>query len=165
MDGTAHSWAYNAKLGAAISLFVGFFSSVLGIGGGINQVPVLAYMLNLPILIATATTQFVLIIMSLAGVVTHIVVGDFTSGWRRLTVLTMGVIIGTQLGAYLSKRVRGDWIIRGVALTLGLVGLRVLFLALSCPTVSEIGPQSDFAPPPRSGEAETPRAADAPVRP
>ncbi|MSP79421.1 MAG: sulfite exporter TauE/SafE family protein [Dehalococcoidia bacterium] len=130
-DGTAHAWTYNAKLGAAISLFVGFFSSVLGIGGGIIQVPVLAYTLNFPILIATATTQFILMIMSLAGVATHIVVGDFTSGWRRLTVLTIGVIIGAQLGAYLSKRVQGDWIIRGLAVALGLVGVRILFLGLS----------------------------------
>ena len=40
------------------------------------------------------------------------------------------VPLGAQLGAYLSSRIHGRWIIRGLAAALGLVGIRVLLEAL-----------------------------------
>src|SRR5262249_26991830 len=46
---------YNISAGAAISVVVGFLSSVLGIGGGIIHVPALTRVLNFPVHIATAT--------------------------------------------------------------------------------------------------------------
>jgi hypothetical protein len=39
------------------------------------------------------------------------------------------VIIGAQAGAALSSRVRGVWIMRGLAIALGFAGLRILLLA------------------------------------
>jgi uncharacterized membrane protein YfcA len=40
--------------------------------------------------------------------------------------LAIGVLIGAPLGAQLSNRIRSDWIIRGLAVALGLVGIRIL---------------------------------------
>ncbi len=128
-DGVAHAFSYNPVLGVVVSLFVGYVSSLLGIGGGIIHVPILANLLNFPVHIATATSHFILAIMAFTGTLVHIVTGTFAHGVRRTIALAVGVLLGAQVGAYLSNRVHGDWIIRGLAIALGFVGIRILMLA------------------------------------
>jgi hypothetical protein len=130
-NGSGYSFSYNPLLGTGLSLFVGYISSLLGVGGGFIHVPILVRLLNFPVHIATATSHFVLAVMALTGSVVHIVMGTFSHGLRRTIVLAIGVIVGAQLGANLSRRIHGDWIIRGLALALALVGIRILVLALS----------------------------------
>ncbi len=129
-DGTEHIFTYNRRLGFGLSLFVGYISSLLGIGGGFIHVPLLIELLNFPVHLATATSHFILAIMALAGTITHIVTGAFITGFRRTVMLSLGVVLGAQLGARLSGRIRGDWIIRSLALALALVGLRLLWSAI-----------------------------------
>ncbi len=128
-DGTTHTFSYSPTVGVGLSLMVGYLSSLLGIGGGIIHVPALVHVLNFPVHVATATSQFILAIMALTGTGVHIVLGAFHHGIRRTIALAIGVLIGAQLGAFLSNHVRGDWIIRGLAIALGLVGIRILILA------------------------------------
>lgn len=128
-DGTRHVYSYNPRLGVGISVLVGYISSLLGVGGGVIHVPVLAHFLNFPVHIATATSHFILAIMAFTGTVVHVLTGTFSHGVRRTTALAIGVLLGAPLGAYLSQRIRGAWIIRGLALALGLIGLRVLIMA------------------------------------
>ena len=128
-DGTTHTFSYSPTVGVGLSLIVGYLSSLLGIGGGIIHVPVLVHVLNFPVHVATATSHFILAIMALTGTSVHIVLGNFHHGIRRTIALAIGVLIGAQLGAFLSNHVRGDWIIRGLAIALGLVGIRILVLA------------------------------------
>jgi len=128
-DGTVHTFAYNPLLGVIMSLFVGYFSSVLGIGGGIIHVPVLANLLNFPVHVATATSHFALAIMTLTGTLVHLLKGTFHHGIHRTLALGAGVVIGAQVGARLSRRVHGPWIIRALAVALVFVGLRLLAAA------------------------------------
>ncbi len=129
-NGRVHRFSYNPLRGAAFSLFVGYFSSLLGIGGGIIHVPMLVHLLNFPVHIATATSQFMLMNMALTGTLTHLAAGTFTQGLRRIIMLSLGVLLGAQLGARLSGRMQGPWIIRGLAIALGLVGARLLLALL-----------------------------------
>ncbi len=129
-DGVTHAFSFSPVLGVVISVGVGFVSSFLGIGGGIIHVPVLVNVLSFPIHIATATSHFVLVIMSLAGTIVHIAQGSFAHGLRRTLALGVGVLAGAQLGAFLSTRMKGVWIIRGLAVALVLAGGRVFIWAL-----------------------------------
>jgi uncharacterized protein len=129
-DGTRHVYSYNTGVGIGVSLVVGFLSSLLGIGGGIIHVPVLTYVLHFPVHIATATSHFVLAVMALVGTLVHVATGVFAHGVRRTLALAVGVLLGAQLGARLSSRIRGGWIMRGLAIALGFIGVRVLFQAL-----------------------------------
>jgi uncharacterized membrane protein YfcA len=129
-DGTAHTWSYDPYLGAGISVLVGFASSLLGIGGGIIHVPVLAQLLDFPVHIATATSHFTLAIMALVGTLVHLAQGELGPGLGRIAALGVGVVAGAQIGAALSRRVEGAWIMRGLAVALGLVGVRILAGAL-----------------------------------
>jgi uncharacterized protein len=58
---------YNLLLGIAISVGVGFISSLLGIGGGIIHVPALTHALNFSVHTATATSHYVLSITALVA--------------------------------------------------------------------------------------------------
>ncbi|MCG3119201.1 MAG: hypothetical protein ALAOOOJD_01546 [bacterium] len=127
-DGTEHRFSYNPLLAVGVSFLVGYFSSLLGIGGGIIHVPFLSQVLNFPVHVATATSHFTLAIMALAGTLVHVVMGTFHHGVRRMIFLAVGVLAGAQLGAWLSNRVHGKWIIRGLAIALGFVGVHVIML-------------------------------------
>ncbi|EKQ53101.1 sulfite exporter TauE/SafE family protein, partial [Clostridium sp. Maddingley MBC34-26] len=121
IEGTEHTFSYNPVIGVVVSVFVGFMSSFLGIGGGIIHVPVLVNILNYPVHIATATSHFVLAVMSFSGTIVHIVDGVLQSSVIQTAALSIGVLFGAQLGAKLSKRIHGVAIIRSLAVALAIV--------------------------------------------
>jgi uncharacterized membrane protein YfcA len=127
-DGERHYYNFNPLVGIGISLAVGYLSSFLGIGGGIIHVPALVFFLDFPVHIATATSHFVLAIMALTGTLVHIWTGALHEGVRHTLCLAIGVLVGAPVGAQLSSRLHGPWIIRSLALALGLVGIRIAIM-------------------------------------
>jgi hypothetical protein len=130
-DGQSYSYSYNPFSGVALSLSAGFVSSLLGIGGGIIHVPALVNLLEFPVHIATATSHFILAIMSFTGTAVHFATGTFSKGIHRTVFLSFGVLAGAQVGASLSTRIKGIWIIRSLAAALGFAGLRIFLSALA----------------------------------
>lgn len=124
-SGETFSYAFNMWGGLALSFVVGFLSSILGIGGGIIHVPALIFLFGFPAHISTATSHYILVISAFVGSISHLVQGDIR--WIPMIGLSIGVIPGAQVGAQLSRRLHGKWIIRGLALALAVVGLRLLF--------------------------------------
>jgi uncharacterized protein len=112
--------------GALVSTGFGFLSSFLGIGGGILYVPALVYLLRVPVHVATATSLFVLMITAFTGSATHFVTGLFHADAGRGVALSIGAVVGAQAGVILSQKIHGEWIIRSLALALGLVAIRLL---------------------------------------
>jgi uncharacterized membrane protein YfcA len=125
-DGVRYHYAFNPVLGILLSVFVGFLSSLLGVGGGFIHVPALTRLLNFPVHISTATSHFVLAVMALTGTLVHLANGVFAHGVRRTVFLAVGVVLGAQVGARLSNQVGGKWIIRGLAVALFFVGTRLI---------------------------------------
>jgi uncharacterized membrane protein YfcA len=117
---------FGLLVGIMLSTVFGFISSFLGIGGGFLYMPALVYLLHFPVHVATATSLFVLTITALTGSAAHIAAGLFHHGVRRAIALSIGAILGAQVAAKLSQHIRGDWIIRSLAIALGLVGLRLV---------------------------------------
>jgi sulfite exporter TauE/SafE len=93
-------------LGACLSMFFGFLSSFLGIGGGFLYVPTLVYLLGFPVHRATATSLFVLVVTSFTGTATHIAAGLFQHGVQLAVALSLGAIAGAQVAARLSAHPR-----------------------------------------------------------
>jgi uncharacterized membrane protein YfcA len=129
-EGNSYPLSYNIWLGMALSLLIGAISSLAGIGGGLIHVPVLAYLFGFPVHIATATSHFVLVFTSLAGVVMHLIDGTWPAHPLRDLCLAIGVVGGAQLGAVIARKVSSRWIILGLAIALGMVGVRLLIGAL-----------------------------------
>lgn len=117
-------------LGVAISFVVGYVSTLLGIGGGVIHVPLLVFALGFPVHMATATSHFVLALTALAGTLSHVAAGAFHRGVVRTTALSVGVLVGAQIGAHLSKRTHPVLIIRGLAVALAVVGARIIWQRL-----------------------------------
>jgi len=128
-EGKIHTYSFNNKLGIIISVFVGFISSMLGIGGGIVHVPMMANILNFPVHIATATSHFILAIMAFTGTTVHVINGSFSHMYVLTVAIAIGVLVGAQFGARLSNIVHGLWIIRGLAIGLSLVGIRLILMS------------------------------------
>jgi uncharacterized membrane protein YfcA len=126
---SGREWRYRVPLlrGVALSAGVGFLSSFLGIGGGVFHVPILVSLLGFPTHVATATSHFVLAVMSGSATVTHAATGAYRvgEGLRRTLAIGAGVVVGAQLGAHASVRLSGPAIQRSLAVALALVAIRL----------------------------------------
>ena len=120
------SFRYNKTLGIGSSLFVGFLSSIFGIGGGIIHVPLMIYLLGFPVHIATATSHFVLAVSSFMGVVSHFMLDHIV--WLPAISLGIGASIGAQLGAKLSKKTKPKLILILLSCAVFALGVRLILL-------------------------------------
>ncbi len=127
-DGNVFAYHYNKKKGVIVSIFVGFISPILGIGGGIIHVPAMVNWLRFPVFIATATSHFILAIMASITVIIHAFSGNYSDVFvmKMILFLVIGVIPGAQLGAKLSHKLKGNTIIKALAFCLFLVSIRIL---------------------------------------
>lgn len=116
--------------GALLSSGIGVISSFFGIGGGVIQVPMMTRLLRFPVIMATATSQLILVVMSFTGTAVHILGGEFQTGWRRTAALSVGVFVGAQIGAALARRINSVIVTRLLAVALLLVGLRLVAQAM-----------------------------------
>jgi hypothetical protein len=117
---------FNTLVGAVGTAYIGLLSSLLGIGGGVIQVPFLVRVLGFPPHVATATSQLLLAVLTLVATITHIALGAFDYGINRTLYLAVGVMMGAPIGAMISSYVRGSVLVRMLALALCVVGLRLL---------------------------------------
>lgn len=118
---------HHRATGLALAFAAGFVSSLLGIGGGIIHVPALVHALGFPVHIATATSHFVLAVTAGSGTAVHLATGAFQHGLRRAAALSVGVVIGAQLGARWARRAPPVFIMRALAVALVGVGARILY--------------------------------------
>jgi uncharacterized membrane protein YfcA len=125
-DGHHYEWSFDPRIGFAGSVLVGFLSSVLGIGGGIIHVPLLATVLGFPAHVATATSHAVLAVTAGIATIVHVVHGDYRATWPLVLAGAGGAVAGAPLGARLASYVRGAVILRILATALAFVGLRLL---------------------------------------
>lgn len=125
-EGVMYAYSYNAWAGAGSSVCVGFLSSLLGIGGGVIHVPIMVRILRFPAHIATATTQYVLMVSAFTGTVVHVSTAQLEGGYGITAALAAGVLVGAQIGARLSSHVKGDLLIRLLGAALAVTSVRLL---------------------------------------
>ncbi|WP_116788303.1 sulfite exporter TauE/SafE family protein [Flavobacterium psychrotrophum] len=126
--GVTYCYSYNQTIGNVLSVVVGFISPLLGIGGGIIHVPAMVNWLKFPVHIATATSHFILAVMATVSVLTHAYNGTYENPEtvHMILYLAIGVVPGSQLGAYFSHRLKSHVILRVLSACLVVVGLRIL---------------------------------------
>jgi uncharacterized membrane protein YfcA len=117
-------------LGSLLSFGIGVVSGLLGIGGGPLEVAMLSRVLGFPMHLATATSQFMVLLASTGGVGVHVLGGHCAPDPSRLAALGAGALLGAQVGAAVSNRIRGAGLVRLLALALSSVGLRLVLQAL-----------------------------------
>ena len=119
---------FNLWLGVALSLGVGFLSSMLGIGGGIVQVPMMIFLLGFPPQVAAATSTFILAVCAAAGVAGHIALDHIV--WIPALAVGIGAIAGAQIGAKIASKSRPRIIVVVLSVAMMLVSLKFLWQGL-----------------------------------
>ena len=99
---------------------------MLGVGGGIFNVPAFVILLGIPIQIATATSQFILVGTSFVANITNLIEGDLWGYWPSVLALSVGTLLGGQLGARISQKFDSVWLTRSLSLALLIVGTRLV---------------------------------------
>lgn len=92
----------NLKPGLAISTFAGALSGMLGVGGGVIQVPVMNVLMRIPVKAAAGTSSFMVGVTSVATASVY-----YSRGKVDPTVVVpamVGIFVGSQAGSRLTRR-------------------------------------------------------------
>ncbi|MFN3973738.1 MAG: sulfite exporter TauE/SafE family protein [Dehalococcoidia bacterium] len=131
-DRYGQTFSYRVVLGwgLVISVGVGVLSSLLGIGGGVFQVPAMVAWLGVPPLIAAPTSVFILFFTSGSATLTHAVAGHLNAVWLYVIFLAGGMVLGAQGAARLARRIASGVLVRLLGFALGGTGVYLLLLGL-----------------------------------
>lgn len=107
-----------------VGFFVGFVSSLFGVGGGVILIPSLLYLTALPVHIVTATSQFAILLTAPVGFIAHLVQRDVD--WSYALPLAAGGLLGGPIGARLSSRLNSPALFIALALALVLAACALI---------------------------------------
>jgi uncharacterized protein len=96
-------------LGLGASLIAGGLSGLLGIGGGPIKVPVMFIFMSVPLMVATATSNFMIGVTAAASAIVYYRRGDILV--EIAAPLAVGVFVGSLLGARLAPRIHTKYVV------------------------------------------------------
>ena len=106
-DSALRAAALSTRAGA--SLIAGGLSGLLGIGGGPIKVPVMFIFMNVPLMVATATSNFMIGVTAAASAIVYYRRGDILV--EIAAPLAVGVFVGSLLGARLAPRIQTKYVV------------------------------------------------------
>ena len=127
IDNKGRAVAYalrNPFLALASSFVGGLITGLAGLGGGITDVSTMI-LLGIPTHIAVATSEFAMAVTNGVGVITHGLLNNLLLDYA--IPITIGTIIGAQIGIIFAKRVKGKTIRNILAIIAILSALRLLY--------------------------------------
>jgi uncharacterized membrane protein YfcA len=86
-----------------VGFIAGYFSGMLGIGGGFLKTPVLIVGLMLPAKVAVGTALFMIMITALFGTIGHAILGHID--YPLAILIAIGMIIGAYIGTGIFKKI------------------------------------------------------------
>jgi uncharacterized membrane protein YfcA len=112
-------------IAVALGSAAGLLSGILGIGGGTITIPVMVLVLSLEQHTAQGIALAAMFLTALIGSFTHYRQGNVKLGWVLL--IAPSAIAFSYLGAWAAGIVTAEWLTRVFAITLLLIGIRMLF--------------------------------------
>jgi uncharacterized membrane protein YfcA len=127
--GRAVTYALSNPFLALTSSFVGgIITGLAGLGGGITDVSTMI-LLGIPTHMAVASSEFAMAITNGVGVVTHGLLNNLLLEYA--IPITIGTVIGAQLGCILAKRIKGKTIRTILTVIAILSALRLIYFSLT----------------------------------
>lgn len=114
--------------GILASLFAGWFSGMLGVGGGLIKVPVMNSLMKVPTKVATATSNFMIGITAATGAAVYFLRGFVNA--EIVAPVALGVLLGAVLGSKISPRIRSVYIHYTFVIVLVYTAIRMILGAL-----------------------------------
>ena len=90
-----------------LGTFVGVLAAIMGVGGGFIMVPVMVYLLRMPMHVVVGTSLFQ-ILFTCIDVTIMQSYSNHTVDFILAVILLLGSTLGAQFGAKLSKKLKGD---------------------------------------------------------
>ena len=125
-DGDTHVYRFDEALATSFNVALGFVSSFFGVGGGFLRTPILVTVFGFPVRVAAASSVFALALYGGAGAATHAALGHIEP-FPTLVFGGIGLALGGQIGARLSGRVKGAWIMRMLLVVVLALGIRLIW--------------------------------------
>ncbi len=129
-SGQEYRYEFNETLATSFNVVLGFISSFFGIGGGFLRTPILVLAFGFPVRIAAASSVFALAIYGSAGALAHGYLGHIEL-FPTLLFIGVGLAAGGQIGAMLSGRIGGVWVMRMLLVVVLLLGIRLIWQSIA----------------------------------
>ena len=113
---------------------VGVLSAIMGVGGGFIMVPVMVYMLRMPMHVVVGTSLFQ-ILFTCINVTVMQSVSNHTVDFVLALILLVGSSLGAQLGAKVGKKLHGDQLKILLASLVLVVMFKILYELIARPDV------------------------------
>jgi len=117
-----------------LGILVGILAAIMGVGGGFIMVPVMVYLLRMPMHVVVGTSLFQ-ILFTCVNVTIMQAWRNHTVDFVLALVLLIGSSIGAQVGAKLGKKLRGDQLKILLASLVLVVMFKMLYELLARPEV------------------------------
>jgi len=122
--GNIFTYSMDIRIIPFLGFTAGFFSGLLGIGGGAVLVPAMNLGLGVPIHVTAATSMFIMIFTSTAGTLTNLWLNQIRLDYAVL--LAVGIIFGAQVGAHHAARVSARNLQRMFGIILIIASIRMI---------------------------------------
>lgn len=128
-SGVRHSALLPVIIGAA----VGILAAIMGVGGGFIMVPVMLYLLKMPMHIVVGTSLFQ-ILFTVIEVTFLQAYTNHTVDFSLALIMLIGSSFGAQMGTVLSKKLNAEQLKILLALLILSVGVKILFEIILTPS-------------------------------
>lgn len=113
---------------------VGVLSAIMGVGGGFIMVPVMVYLLRMPMHVVVGTSLFQ-ILFTCINVTVMQAISNHTVDFVLALILLVGSALGAQIGAKVGKKLHGDQLKILLASLVLLVMFKILYELIARPDV------------------------------
>jgi len=117
-----------------LGTFVGVLAAIMGVGGGFIMVPVMVYLLRMPMHVVVGTSLFQ-ILFTCINVTIMQSYSNHTVDFVLALLLLLGSTVGAQFGTRISRKLHGDQLKIILASLVLLVMVKMLFSLLMTPSV------------------------------
>jgi hypothetical protein len=123
-DLTSGDINFNIYTALIISSIIGSLCGMIGQGGSFILIPFMIYVLKIPTRIALGSNLAIIIFSSIAGFLGKLITGQIP---LYLAIsLIIGLIPGTQLGGFVSRKTQPKLLRISLAILIGIVSLKIL---------------------------------------
>jgi len=117
-----------------LGVLVGVLSAIMGVGGGFIMVPVMIYLLRMPMHVVVGTSLFQILFTCVNVTVLQATV-NHTVDFILALILLIGSVVGAQIGAKVNKHLRADQLKILMALIVLAVMIKMLLGFLITPDI------------------------------
>ena len=108
-----------------VGIIAGFFSGLLGIGGGFLNTPILIVAVGLPPKLAVGTSIFMILITAFFGTIEHAYLGHIH--YEISLIIAVGMTIGAYTGAFILEKVEENKIKKYLIIAMFVAGVLTFF--------------------------------------